>query len=137
MARRDRDIDGEEAPEVDDGIPTDRQAGREYHDSQKAQCRNLTHASRRKRMSGIEGQGDAREDHDPKQREGTPILVAGFCSLGPLLERKADLRHDINESEPPSYRIVHGRFPDRAGPNNLSSGPCCASLIIRSNLSPI
>src|SRR5712691_6800873 len=33
--------------------------------------------------------------------------------------------------------VSHGRVPGRAGPNNLSSGPCCASLIIRSNLSPI
>src|ERR1700688_4245832 len=112
MARPKFGVDREEPPEVDDGVPTNREAGREYHDSQKTQCRNLTHGGCRKLIRGIEGQGDARHDHDPKQGEGTSILVACFFNLGALLEREADLRHYINESEYPRYRIVHSRFPD-------------------------
>src|SRR5882757_3889009 len=137
MSRRDRDVDGEKASEVDDGIPTNRETSREYRDSQKTQRRSRAHAGGREGIREIECQSDARDDHDPNQGERAPIRVARLAGFGALLERKTQLREHIDESEHRGDRLSHGRSLGHADANNFSSGPRSSSRIIPSNLSPI
>src|SRR3979490_2665417 len=92
MVRRNRDVNREEASEVDDGIPTNREACREYRDSQETHRCHTTHCGAPKRIRENESQRDARDDHTPNQRKGPLIFYARLTGLGAPLERKAQLR---------------------------------------------
>ena len=127
MIRRNRDIDGEEAPEMHDGntsgspvprrisaIPSKDNAAPPSMAAEGMRCARL---NAKMTLETITIQSRAREPRSPSR-------VAP--ALARFLIRQTQLRHHVDQSEYRGHGMIHGRFPDHAGPNSLSSGPCSA-----------